>query len=432
MCLISIIVPVYNSEKYLRDCLDSILRQSLKDFELICVDDGSKDNSPQILLDYSDKDSRIRVVLNSHVEGCGAGRARNTGLYQAKGQYLIFLDSDDYFHPDLLLLLYKKITANDCDIALCEAFQVDEKTGKKSFLASRVSNDNIFRKRFFSASEINECLFQSIASTVWNCMFRAAFIKANHLMFQETPWSDDAVFVYMALIQASRISYIQERLIYYRVNTGVSQTDKRFTNSSIIYKSSLKLKSSLIDLGVYNIYRESYVLRTIRLIQSYLRDCDNWETYKESYNSIKYDYHDYLDIEAIKDFDAEEYRFEIQFHADIMNYSAEEYFFNKHKNKYAVEDAIIPKDLFGKRVVIFGAGVYGKRVVAHVMKNNLFDIVAWVDNKKNQSRMITNGNIVNELDFDYILISIKRKQMVKEVIAEVLRQGIPDSKIRHI
>ena len=96
---VSVIIPVYKAEKYLRQCLDSICGQTLKDIEIICVDDGSTDSSPEILKEYREKDERVIVVRQ---ENAGAGAARNKGLDISKGKYLSFLDADDFFEPDML------------------------------------------------------------------------------------------------------------------------------------------------------------------------------------------------------------------------------------------------------------------------------------------------------------------------------------------
>ena len=123
MIKISVIIPVYNVEKYLRECLDSLINQSFKDFEVICIDDGSTDKSYKILEEYSQKDSRIKVLKQEHN---GAGAARNLGIEIAKGKYIQFLDSDDYFEPNMLEELYNTAEKFGADMAVCSARKVDE------------------------------------------------------------------------------------------------------------------------------------------------------------------------------------------------------------------------------------------------------------------------------------------------------------------
>lgn len=121
MCEISIIVPVYNVEKYLKKCVDSILNQTFRDFELILVDDGSPDNSGAICDQYAKEDTRVRVI---HKENGGLSSARNAGIEDAKGKYLGFVDSDDYIAEDMYELLYNNIIKEDVDLSICGVFDV--------------------------------------------------------------------------------------------------------------------------------------------------------------------------------------------------------------------------------------------------------------------------------------------------------------------
>ncbi len=123
MCEISIIVPVYKVEKYLKKCVDSILAQTFSDFELILVDDGSPDNSGRICDDYAKKDARVRVV---HKQNGGLSSARNAGIEVAKGKYLGFVDSDDYIAEDMYELLYKAIIKEEADLSICGIYDVYE------------------------------------------------------------------------------------------------------------------------------------------------------------------------------------------------------------------------------------------------------------------------------------------------------------------
>lgn len=120
---ISIVVPVYKVESYLKKCVDSILNQTFTDFELILVDDGSPDNCPQICDEYAKKDARVKVL---HKENGGLSDARNAGIEVATGEYIGFVDSDDYIAPDMYERLYKLITENNCDMAICRAVIVRE------------------------------------------------------------------------------------------------------------------------------------------------------------------------------------------------------------------------------------------------------------------------------------------------------------------
>ncbi|MDR2794356.1 MAG: glycosyltransferase, partial [Holosporaceae bacterium] len=123
---ISVIVPVYKTERFLQECLDSILNQSMKDIEVICINDASPDDCAKILAEYAKKDSRIVVINFSQNRGPSA--ARNAGLDSAQGDYIAFCDSDDYMHPDMLQILYREIKKEDFDIAYCHTNHVGEST----------------------------------------------------------------------------------------------------------------------------------------------------------------------------------------------------------------------------------------------------------------------------------------------------------------
>ena len=113
MYKLSVIIPVYNVENYLRECLDSITSQTVKDIEIICIDDGSTDNSPKILKEYQKKDSRIKIITK---ENGGQASARNLGIKKAQGEYIAFIDSDDFIESEMLEKLYTKAKDNNLDI----------------------------------------------------------------------------------------------------------------------------------------------------------------------------------------------------------------------------------------------------------------------------------------------------------------------------
>lgn len=126
---ISVVMPIYNVEAYLKECLDSILAQTFLDFEVLAVDDGSKDSSGAILDEYAAKDPRIKPI---HQVNAGAGAARNNGMAQAQGKYLIFLDSDDFFEPDMFEKMYLKAEETNADIVSCTFTQFDTTTGEET------------------------------------------------------------------------------------------------------------------------------------------------------------------------------------------------------------------------------------------------------------------------------------------------------------
>ena len=124
----SVIIPVYNIERHLRQCLDSVTGQTLTELEIICVDDGSTDGSPEILADYAQRDGRFQIITQPNT---GPGVARNTGMDRATGEYLIFLDSDDWFEPDFLERMVAKAKETGADVTICRAVEFDTQTGRE-------------------------------------------------------------------------------------------------------------------------------------------------------------------------------------------------------------------------------------------------------------------------------------------------------------
>lgn len=147
--LISIIVPVYNVEKYLKRCLDSIINQTYKNLEIICVDDGSKDSSGKILDDYKLKDKRIKVY---HIKNGGVSHARNLGISKATGKYIGFVDSDDYIEPNMFEELYNSIIENKSDISVCNFWHdYEDKKENRMNTTTDIISETMCRKEYINS-----------------------------------------------------------------------------------------------------------------------------------------------------------------------------------------------------------------------------------------------------------------------------------------
>lgn len=215
---ISIIIPVYNVEKYLRECLDSIVAQTLSDWECICVDDGSTDTSPDILSEYAVKDSRFIVVKGKHTN---AGHCRNVGLDMAKGRYLSFLDSDDVFAPCMLEFLVVAIEEGGAEIACCE--QIPYHDGDEIPTLARRS-----KKRDISVFETpakTVDIYTKWCGRAWDKLFNRDFVLRENVRFQEIRSTNDMRFTYLSLALANRVVSISAALVAHRVNaTSIEST----------------------------------------------------------------------------------------------------------------------------------------------------------------------------------------------------------------
>ena len=176
---VSVIIPVYNVEPYLRKCLDSVVNQTLRDIEIICVDDGSTDGSAAILSEYAAKDPRVKVLMHEHAN---AGAARNAGMSVATGEYLGFVDSDDWCDLTLFEKAYAKAKADNADVVLWRHRECDERSGtarrEVPFGAS------IGVRSPFAATALGDSAFSCFNFAPWNRMVRAETVRRQRLEFQ--------------------------------------------------------------------------------------------------------------------------------------------------------------------------------------------------------------------------------------------------------
>lgn len=228
---ISVIIPVYNASKYIKDCLNSIQKQTLSDLEIIVVDDGSTDNSLKIIETYAKKDKRIKII---HQENKGAGEARNTGLKNAQGDYILFLDSDDFFEKNLCERVYEKAIANDADIVVYGSRLYDNKNKvfiEKSFVTRKAST---FPK-VFNASKVSDKIYNFAGMGPCNKLLRRTFLSQNNLEFPSLANSEDVYFTMMALTLAKRICLIDDALYNYRVNLNSNLQSLNNHQDAILY-----------------------------------------------------------------------------------------------------------------------------------------------------------------------------------------------------
>ncbi len=224
--LVTIIVPVYNAERYLRQSMDSMLNQTLSDFELICVDDGSDDTSLEILNEYAAKDSRITVIQQQNQY---AGVARNNGMKHAKGEYLCFFDSDDFVEPDMLEKMYGRAKETDSDLVVCDTWIYKNLKQRDEEAEGYLLTQYLPEKEVFNRDDIPMYIFNFVSPVPWNKMFKRSFVEKEGLQFQNSKTSNDVFFVRMAQVLARRISCVNERLYHLRRQTTTNlqaNTDK--------------------------------------------------------------------------------------------------------------------------------------------------------------------------------------------------------------
>ncbi|MDR2342227.1 MAG: glycosyltransferase, partial [Campylobacteraceae bacterium] len=227
---VSVIIPVYNVESYLKQCLDSVINQTLKDIEIICVDDGSTDNSLAILNEYAQKDKRITVLSQKN---SGAGVARNRGLAIAKGEYIHFMDSDDYLADNIYDKLYNMAEKNDLDIIRGKAYVFDEEKKeiihREYYELTNIIKANLLDK-ILKFSDFPEILVKT-SVTPWQGLFKRKFLYENNILFGNLICVNDRSFWIKTLVGAKKLMYIDEYILYYRINLTsslISKRDKHF------------------------------------------------------------------------------------------------------------------------------------------------------------------------------------------------------------
>lgn len=272
---VSVIVPVYNAEKYLAQCVDSILAQTLRDMEVILVDDGSTDASPALCDTYAEKDSRVRVI---HKPNGRAASARNAGLKIARGEFIAFVDSDDWIAPDM----YEKMAAADADVCLCD--YVRFKGGKAfpftqtSIREGRYDKEQI-RKEIYPHLVMDGVEFPVTISN-WAMLIRKAVITEHQLSYREDILvSEDAPFGSEVLYCANTFSYLKGQQFYhYRITEGsasrsyqpwwwdsslrINEETENFFGSCTDYDFTQQIKSNMFYLARAEIY---YILNNSAL-----------------------------------------------------------------------------------------------------------------------------------------------------------------------
>lgn len=213
MATFSIIVPVYNTEKYLPQCVESVLEQTFSDFELLLIDDESPDNSAALCDAYAAQDSRVRVV---HQKNGGLSNARNSGLRVASGEYILFLDSDDYWNrSDALELIHLEFTSANADVVLLKHHKLDVETGKLLPSSDTLSPEVLSDRSY--GQQLSVCVSSQLYDTcAWNKAFRRSLMEKQDLYFTEGIIAEDIDWAARLSLAATRLSVVAEPVHTYR------------------------------------------------------------------------------------------------------------------------------------------------------------------------------------------------------------------------
>lgn len=357
---ISIIVPVFNVERYIAECLTSLIKQTFKDIEIVIVDDGSTDNSYRIIEDYAHDDNRIKVIRNQINKGVSA--SRNIGLKEASSNYIMFCDPDDYYHEDMCKIMYLAIISNvDVDLAVCDTNIIydggifdleEEKNYKLSYTGKHIVNDKVIDKT-------NIC--------VWNKIYKKNIIEKNNICFPENLLYEDNYFFIAYALFCKNFYYVNQKLYFYR---------KR--QYSIMYntqKNKLNLFDKLeVSFKIYLYAKKKKILNEhINLVFNCIFSSVNWilerSDDKDIQNIIRKKFKEFIKVNILK----EEYQKSIFVRRGIRLILNKKYIDNEYFFKFIrIENNFKRKKIFIYRFPIIKIYYFYKRPRIYLL--NLFRI----------------------------------------------------------
>ena len=237
--------------------MESLISQTLKEIEIICVDDGSVDGTLEALKEYENLDN-VTVITQ---ENAGAGAARNKGISYAKGEYLSFLDADDIFEKDMLEVAYNKAVEDKADMVVFNSDQYYEETQeyKKADWTLRYAKIPPYTP--FKHRQMTDNVFKVFVGWAWDKLFLKEFVDRYALKFQEQRTSNDMFFVFMATVLSNRITVVPKDkvLVHQRRNNAVSLSNTREKSWQCFHEALKKLKQGLVEHGIYKEVEQDYI-----------------------------------------------------------------------------------------------------------------------------------------------------------------------------
>lgn len=279
--MISIIVPIYKVEQYIRSCIESLICQTYENLEIILVDDGSPDNSGQICDEYAKKDSRIKVI---HKENGGLSDARNVGLSLAKGEYIGFVDSDDRIHPEMYEELMKSMEKYHSDISMCGYYKEFEDGMLLPFIFKEMEIEK--REAMIKLLEDVE-----IRNFVWNKLYKRQVLE--NIQFPEREEFEDILTLYKIFLKAQKVSNVEKALYYYRIRENSITASGKKVHSDSMVKAFEKQREGITalypELDGYCIQQLfwSYRMLCMGILEDKNRTKEEEELYQKSRNRLK-------------------------------------------------------------------------------------------------------------------------------------------------
>jgi glycosyltransferase involved in cell wall biosynthesis len=402
-CIVSVIIPTYNVSKYLGECLDSVLQQSLREIEIICVEDGSADDTLDVIKKYSAADSRVKLIC--YGANKGTAYARNRGLEYAKGKYIYFLDADDLIKPDIFSKLVRQAEINKTDCIYFDSELWDEEhigNLKLQFELPDAENKIFTGEDFFSLLMKHE----AYTGSVWRQFWRREYLISNQLQFPEGMLAEDADFSVKAMLLMGRCMCRNESLHIYRRHGGTMSTDlspRKAISLFKIYCNLLKFWNRYVFSDEANRYFEDFLnMRLDHARRLYMR---NKKEVSEN------------------DFEAGLERY--LFHVLLSNSTRGETVKLKSEEILELRSA--------EEVIVYGAGNYAVDVVA-ALENQEIPVTAIAVTQKHANTTTINDLPIYELEelkkchsSAVVVIGVKNKKNREEII-----ESLREINIRHI
>lgn len=279
--MVSIIIPVYNVEEYIEECLESILAQTYKDIELLIVDDGSTDNSLELIREYENKFKKIRIFTQQNK---GVSEARNLALNYVSGEFVLYIDPDDFLEPVMIEKMVNKAQKYNSDITICGYYLYYSKDNVNNKIFTYGINES---KNLSSLEVIDMMLNYKLQGQLWNKLFKKDILINNNFKFEPGRYIQDIFPVFKAVLKSNNIIFVDEPLYYYRqrMSSTVNKKSKKlaedYFHAMYSIMNYIKEENVKVDKNSYIAFRTIVLSNFIAMYTNYKKD----NVYKDFYNS---------------------------------------------------------------------------------------------------------------------------------------------------
>lgn len=372
--LISIVVPLFNIEKYVSECIESIRAQTYENIQIILVDDGSTDKSGEICDKHALLDQRIEVI---HQQNEGLVAARKRGLENAKGQYIGFVDGDDYVAPDMFEKLLAEMEISNADFVHSGYFQNGKKAVPFQKEVLQISEPTV-KAEFLKTAVFGVDGY--VSPSIWSKLFKAEFIKKNYSQVpNKAQYGEDLINLCLCIVNGNCVSLLDEAYYYYRYRQDSFTNERNQRGLENIFKCYENLCAVLENCKIFDALKKAMVEYSSRNI-----------------------------LHKISVFSGDKFRME----------------------SYCYPFA---EEIQGKRIVIYGAGAVGKDYYAQISRYTDCQIAAWVDMHPEKYdypyTKIEGIDVLDMIDFDILIIAVRKEELAEEIYQQLVSKNIDKGKM---